>query len=323
MKSIHSTKIAIIIPIGDYPFLAQAVMKNIKEKSKNEVEIFFVTSSDYNRRLDRVIKNNHLLSPLKGKEHGIHLKLIDWAMKEIKHDWVCVQHADMFWLDNWEINLDNELIAITLPYSNYKGDFQFKEHKFKIGNKKITRTHDFCGFYNRNAICELGLTFQSGSINQLVSTDKLKSSRIEWIHRKKKLENDDELDGSDLIGLEIATNWPSRIKETSMKASYNHCWGMLEVANHIKRKGNVTYINKPFEKCRRGLPAFSFMSSMLFDKEEMSDKIIPWSIVKKHLPQNSINKVLMQYKETNNTGEDGIKKIIFPDKTLIQKVSMI
>lgn len=336
--SIHSSRLAVLIPIGDLPFLAQATLRNIRETCGVQVDVLFVTSQDcHPRLLEGIEAKNCLQAPFGGKSHGIHLKLLDWAIKEISHPWICVQHADMFWLSGkkWGESivgqLDPHLIALTLPYNKYTGDYAFKEHKFCMGENNLIRTHDFCGFYNRKALCDLQTTFRDVPINQTSTSDKLisavKNHDIEWIHRHKSLKPSDKLDGSDLIGLEIACNCPSRISEAQMGTYYNHCWGMLEILNYIRIENNIVFIDKPLLKCTRSLPALSFMSSMLFDKNIMADKIIPWSIVKEHFPPNNINEILLQYKNTHNVlGEydsGGIRKIVFQDMEIQKKIKIM
>lgn len=327
----------IIIPIGDQPFFIYSVYKNITETSgMDDVEIYFLTTEITPRMKSVLDTLNGVTVFVKYFEpkHGLHLDLLDWAVEniEFKQDWIYVQHLDVFWLDNnWLKNVYQKLdecIALVVPKDSAVEGIDFKEHKFKINEKLLIRTHDYSGFYNVKKLKKNNLKFKWGKVKDICSdflVNKIQNKTIKWVHKNKYLEIEDNLDGSDSIGLEISVKFPNKIKELKMKQKYIHCWSLFYFLFHTKIQQNKIIIDLPINKCIRGLPSYSWISSNLFDLNTCKNLIFPWKNYKQIALENnwSIEKnklcfLLEKYKNSNNVlGNETteISQIKFLDKT--------
>lgn len=335
---------SVLVPIGNHPFFVKPCIKNITETCgvpQKDINIIFLTS----KPIDKILQNEfdeakkEFKFEVKSKEFkekdkrsGIHLKLLDWAIYSLKlSKWTYVQHCDMFWNDtNWLTDLisetNNDLINISLPYEKYLGEFAFNEYKFSINGNKIIRTHDFGALYNINKLKKHNFSFMWGKIKNLNLSDKLNKlielKKIKSIHKNKNLTIEDELDGSDLIGLEIQAKFPEKIiVSKKLHATYVHGWDVIGIADDMKQEGITLKINRPFEKSTRGLTTYSWISTFLF-KENFEPKF-PWKFLIKMNEQNKkistkethLIKILKKYceqKENNTT----IEKIEFTNYKL-------
>jgi hypothetical protein len=314
----------VLIPIGDYPFFVHACCKNVLEYGDGRV-IFLVAKNPSSRMLQAFKEHNcvYIETPFEESNHGVHLKILDWTIQNIQlSEWVLVQHCDMFWRSNWMPNsLDG--VACMLPYYSEPNEFFYKENKFMYKNTKLIRTHDFAGFYNVCALKELNLKFQWGILSEIASIDLLCSlDHFKWIHRNTLLKKEDFIDGSDLIALELAVRLPGSVKELKDKNyDFYHSWGIFGFAAQMSIDDESIKIDWTYEKCIRGIVNYSWISSFLFDKDIMKDKIFPWFFTKlmfKNLIKSNLCEYLKKYKEPNiqplEDNPNNIKFVRFKDK---------
>lgn len=339
--------ITLLLPTAYCPFFIEAVCKNIKETSgisEKQIDLNFIITADATDKLKNLLEKtgfNVLQSPISDNNHGVHLKLLDWAIKfGVQSKWIYVQHMDMFWEKSstpWLKTIMDEIenseeIALTIPDCLSQSDFKHKWHKFAINGINLLRTHDFSGVYNREKLIDMDLKFAWGKLNELNISKELKEiielKKLRWIHRGLDVKIDDELDGSDLIGLEITARCPKKIKALPIKNNFIHSWDMLNLYNKIIRDNKTIYIDNKLENSTRAFSSYSWISSHLFDKKEMRDKIIPWPFVKNlskftnvTCEKTKICQLLERYAETINDGNDmlGVEKIEFKDFTLMKK----
>jgi hypothetical protein len=133
------------------------------------------------------------------------------------------------------------------------------------------------------------------------------------------------MDGSDLIGLELAIHHTTEsIIEPPLQNQFVHGWDNLGLGDDMEREGNVLKIHRLVQKCERGLPSYAWMCSFLLDKNT-SQIIFPWAIFLQiakttnySTRKSAFCAVLEQYAENNPIGPDdlfGIKKVCFDDAT--------
>lgn len=324
-KSIQCSELAVIVPMGDFPFFVNAVYKNIIETSGCEANIIFLVTKNPSVRLRKAFSDINVTfieTSVPSSGHGVHLQILDWAVENLSYKWICVQHADMFWLPNsqWLRIISEEIkntnaVALTIPYELSHGEFQFKKHKFTLNGTPLIRTHDFFGVYNREELLDRKLKFIWGPLDKEIPG-------IKWIYQNKGLEIGDFLDGSDKIGLELSYD-SKLIKEIDFPAGYIHAWDIFGLSSHIERKNTVIYINRPLEKTNRAIASYSWISSYLFDKS-MKEKILPWRLVKNIVEEKNLVKkgilcdVLKNYKTNEESIFEerfGVYSIVFNDYT--------
>lgn len=315
----------ILIPIGDYPFFAHACSSNLREYGKNNNILFLVTKNPTQRLIEAIKKAEceYIETPLTGSSHGIHLKLLDWAIQNISlSDWILVQHCDMFWMSSWEpSNLKG--VACMLPHQQQKGEFEYIENKFSFNEKALIRTHDFAGFYHVSSLKKYNLKFMWGQLKSIASKNLLeKIDQFQWIKENKKLKENDFIDGSDCISLELNLIDENLVSILTDKAySFIHNWAVFGFAANMKINKDTIIVDWTLEKSWRGMGTYSWISSFLFDKNIMKDKIFPWSIynsISHAKSKSNLCCFLEKYKEPVlslgkfNTG--GINQVQFKDQ---------
>jgi hypothetical protein len=336
--------IPILIPIGNYPFFVDICTKNIIETTK-DVELIFLTTNTVSLELEKVLDKvkgenvKHLRCDRNFEDNKyIHLKLLDWAfycgaLPRI----VYIQHADVIWLQkDWHQQISNfcensDKFAYTIPYkASSKSDFKHVEYKFSISGKPILRTHDFAAVYDKDMFTKNNLTFLSGFIGQNVNVSNklekmISKNQIGWIKRGIPLKLGDEVDGSDLIALEIYANFPNKIAEVPSLSKLIHCWDLFAISKDIRRENSVLKIDRTFEKSKRALSSYSWLSSNLF---EVNSSIFPWKYLKKIFPgckKSNFCIALEKYIKIRDieTCTFGINKIIFKDLIYRGDISLI
>jgi hypothetical protein len=315
--------ISILIPLPDIEFFAKACSKNIQETiglPDNQYELIFLTTSDKSIEGFKTIQ-----CPYEAQK-GVHLSLLNHAFYHCDlSDWIYVQHADMFWLEpNWGIELiqTNKQVARTIPHANCTNEFNCVQHKFSLNSNLLMRTHDFAGFYNRQWFVDNQMTFQWGNLKtQLPLSQALEShirkGNIQWIHRNLPVKINDFVDGSDLIGLEIAAK-SEIIDVAPIKAKYIHCWDLFSIVYDFEHVNNEIHVNRLEHQCTRSLHSYSWISSYLLPR---TNKLFPWSVLQKINGQikrhkSPICNVLEKYKENSEVLGDedmGVKLVKFKD----------
>jgi len=225
--------------------------------------------------------------PFGRKRDKAHMNLLDWAIANLDlADWTYVTHSDMFWLDEGWLN---ELVAIQapgvaaymMPYSQYRGDYQYVHQKYSFSGKSLVRAHDFAGLYHIPTLKSMNLKFKCGFLDtEIPISDKLReavaSGKLRWIHRHCPVVTGDMMDGSDIIGLELALNRPGSIIEPPLKARFCHGWDTLGLGDDIERQGNTLKVYRLMRQCHRGLPSYAWISSFLLDRNT-TQVIFPWA----------------------------------------------
>jgi len=325
---------SILIPIGKHHYFVELCSKNILDTA-GDINIIFLTTKDIPEKLEHALKGKqHLRCPYNFKDYKFtHLHLLDWAFYHGDlPDRLYVQHADVMWVDKgWLTAIQNfeNKTACVLPYATSASDFQHIQHKFMFHGKKILRTHDFAAVYNRSNFVENKLTFSAGNVGlDFPISDKLKfeiiRNNFSWIVTNRAVQLGDMFDGSDAIALEIYANCPTQIAEIPMSQKLIHCWDLFAISKDMRREGTTLFIDRPLKRCERALASYSWVSSQLFDPEEV---IFPWKHLRAIWPNISeprFCKILEKYiqkRDINNAF--GIKKIVFDDFVYKCPVSLI
>lgn len=338
--------LTLLVPVGDYPFFVDAVCSNIEQTGgtpMDQVDLAFVVTKDPPERLVRAFRRQTvplrvLKSPIADKEHGVHLKLLDWAVKfGTTSRWVYVQHTDMFWDQSdspWLAAILKELetadgVALTIPYNLSLGEFQYNQHKYRLDGRLLTRAHDFAGVYDRRKLLDMNLSFLWGRLDKLGVSAELREAihagRVTWEHRNGPVQLSEWVDGSDLIGLELGLRRPSMIRDLRLANKFVHCWDLFGIASDMTRTGDTISVRREVSRCVRGLPSYSWISSHLFDVEEMGDKIFPWRVLETISADSPLSarktktcELLERHVTTGSVlgrGHLGVKKVEFLDRT--------
>jgi hypothetical protein len=230
----------------------------------------------------------------------------------------------MFWAgEGWYKSEMEGAKAVVFPYDNrYEWDFKPVRCKFVLDGQSLLRTHDFSGIYDRRFFIDNNLTFNWGKVKDIASARLLAAVDAGRIYCMSglQLNREDFLDGSDCIGLEMAVASNCLVREAEIRCNYYHCWDLFGMGFDMMRRGSTLYVNRTLEKSMRGLHSYAWVSSHLFDKNEMRDKIFPWKMLLIHirstLPFPPICRFLSQYSNTNNVlgvGTNGIQRVEFKD----------
>jgi hypothetical protein len=330
--------IAVLIPIGDFPFFVRACRENILRTcglAPQEVELIFLVAQP-SARLRAALHGQRVLEGPYEPRPGVHLELLDWAFWDpTLPRWVFVQHPDMFWLDHgWlargveAIANNPHMIALTVPKALSRGEFDYVEHKYSLDGLPLMRTHDFAGFYNRTMFLEEGFTFRWGSAGVQVPLSPpvmgaMLDKRLHFIHRGLPLCPGDFLDGSDTIGLEIALRFPGQIADIPLSCRFHHCWDLFGASFSMSRIESTLLVDRPLGKMVRSLSTYSWVSSHLFDRDQMWDKIFPWTWLKQIArratipPPSSICGLLASYGGDGTPCGDstlGVGRVSFRDR---------
>lgn len=226
---------------------------------------------------------------------GVHLMLLDWAFANLPlEDWVYVQHSDMFWESRDWFNLfwkETEAGARAVMPHYYWTNHKYVHKKFALRGKPLVRTHDFAGLYHRPTLGDL--SFMWGRVGD--SPIKEHIPDLSLIHSHRPLTEDDFLDGSDMIGLYYACNGIPVAESGEVK--FQHCWDLFGVLWAMRWEGDTIHVNRPFEKCLRGIESYSWISSFMFDYDKWPDKVFPWAALKQILParQTSFARFVERY----------------------------
>lgn len=325
--------ITIVIPLPDCLFFPQACLRNIHETiGVKNFKVIFILNKNNNEIEKELIKTNLDHEILKYEyvpKKGIHLILLDRAFKELPDEWIYVQHADMFWIDyGWGIDLLNFMnnsskkIGSVL-HENCKNEFNCVRYKFSINNKKIIRTHDFAGLYNRSWFIKNNFSFEWGKLKSLSKNLLENIKNIKKIHLNENLKLGDWLDGSDLISIESFCLDENSIGYIKSKCKYFHVWDLFSICHDMSFQKSKIIINRKENKSSRSLHVYSWISSNLFNKNQ---KILPWKLIKKISKYKNCEiksyktkfcNFVEKYKIYESIGEDedmGIKIIQFKDK---------
>jgi hypothetical protein len=323
--------VTIIVPTGNYPFFIRACYRNVLETAGVVDFRYLVTSDVSSQTIDtfRAIGANYMVAPIKYSCRGVHLDLLDWAFTQPDvSNWVYIQHCDVFWTQRgWyeemkrSIASSPETVAFVMPYSQYIGEYKHKQFKFYFNKQKMLRTDDFAGLYNRKALRALNLSFKWGTAKNLVSENLRNIILSRKIRRRdgRLLALDQFLDGSDCIGLELGTQGDHLVKEMEISSPYYHAWDLFGMGYHMSRKGNVLLVDRSLEKSMNSIRSYSWVSSFLFNRHEIKNKIFPWVVATHFLPKlekPAICSFLERYKDTDQViglDDDGIARIKFRD----------
>lgn len=326
----------IIAPTGNHPFFIRNFISNIYDTCADFEIILLVTRKTYILLKDFLssLKNRYYFEVIEFdledeiKSSGIHLKLLDDIVKLFK-EWCYIQHVDHFWMNNnWlndlKNNINDNLINICLPYKNYLGEFKFNEYKFSYKNKLIKRTHDFSALYNFKLLNDNNLKFMWGKVSEIASGYVIgQLYNFRWINRGNSIiKHEDFLDGSDLIGLEIAARFPEKITEAvNLNSNYVHGWDTIGIVDDMRVEGDTIYVNRNIEKSLRGLANYSWISTFLFNDYECSNCIIlPWDFINK-IPSINKNKShicnLLEKYNSKRLNKVNIKRLKFLNKEIL------
>jgi hypothetical protein len=344
-------RLSLILPIGKYSFFAHACLKNIAETygGKSDLSDLDVVVLLNNKNLS----NFHLLETLKDlkKEFQfrvvkansyseVHLKLIDWAFRNIDlEEWVIIQHCDFFWTEeNWlfriESLLDNtsSVIRHDCGYTN-----------FLHNGQDVELLHDYFCIYNKEKLLNFKLRLNWGKVIELafskLTLEKIENKELIFksLNRTKNklghIQKHDWLDGSEAATLECAAHG---LKIKTISLDFYHVWEFFRILDGIKIKENTLYINEllNFDNNIHRLAQqaqCSIICSYFIDKNELVN-FFPWFLFKKIVSKYDPNSIdflnqlettirkLERYAYTNNVyGEDedlNLKRIVFKNKTI-------
>ena len=329
--------IAVLIPVGEWPFYQQALLRNIHETIGTDYHVYFLVSGPSQRLTDEFTNMSGKFSVHNGNIYpttkGIHLELLDWAFRTIDlPEWVYVQHADMFWeTKNWfrlfEKKMDH---AKAIMPSYCATGYRYKHHKYQLDGRPLIRTHDFSGLYHRPTILQNSLRFlwtKVSHCNQQLVLDCL--PKLEIIHESRPLKEDDMLDGSDLIGLFLGCQEHSLVAEVDEPLQYHHCWDLFGMGWTMSRDDDTIIINRTVEEAKVGIATYSWCSSFLYDYTKWSDRVIPWTALQQIMKpvRGAFADFIVKYKTKCTTLDNrlgGIRYIRFTDKEYsISKYAMM
>lgn len=324
--------ISVLLPMGNSPFFVKACIDNFYNTCglpAEEVDYHILTTDTSSLPSDRKFKVHRIGSAR--KRDSSHLKMLDWAVNNLDlHDWVYVTHTDMFWLDEgWLRDLQQfslpPVVACMMPYSQYRGEFKYNHYKYLLSGFPIIRAHDFSGLYHVPTLRKMQLSFLWGHMGVSPAISQVLRSAVEkgklyWIMMKRPLRIGDPVDGSDVLGLELVIQG-EKIIEAPITQRFVHGWDTLGLADDIVRTGDTIYVHREVEKCHRGLPAYSWISSSLFDRES-PETIFPWACLGQlgvyNMRRTALCDVVSKYAETNPIGLDdvfGVKEVKFLDQS--------
>lgn len=278
--------------MGNSPFFVKACLENFFQTSGvQDVDFHLLTvdpvSKDFLEAVEKARSTYQFsfhVHPFGRKRDKAHMNLLDWAVANLElADWTYVTHSDMFWLDEGWLS---ELIAIQapgivgymMPYSQYRGDYEYVHQKYSFSGKPLVRAHDFAGLYHIPTLKSRNLKFKCGFLDtEIPISDKLReaviSGKLRWIRQHRPVVIGDMMDGSDIIGLELAGS----IIEPPLKARFCHGWDTLGLGDDIERDGDTLKVCRLMRQCHRGLPSYAWISSFLLDRHT-SQVIFPWAM---------------------------------------------
>lgn len=340
--------ITVLIPIGEIPYFVHANVANVSETCGvlwDYVEFVYLTGKTIPTNVQAAFdaeetKCRVVSAPFEVSGPDCHLKLLDWAFRNVKFksDWIVTQHADVFWnTEGWL----SKIVAATKQFPNHvaivPNDAGFR---FNVDGKGVLRTQGYVLALNQPKFVEYELSFINGVLgNEEMSMsselqEAIKDGRVEWtkLHRSganpqqlKLVPGVDVIDGADMISLELAVRYPKKIAQLQLSNCFVHLWHFFDMYYDISREGDTLIVNRTSKMSEVGAHCYSWASSYLFDKDEFKDKILPWRAEQIHNFcvrddfGDELCELLKKYStETNIVGEgfNGLTEIQFTDITL-------
>lgn len=284
---IKKQKINILIPIGRFSFFAQACLKNIQKTTlkSDSIRVTYLASNNLEPHISDIISKEDcdlIKSPFCSNSN--HLQLLDWAIREANiSEWFLTQHCDLIWkksgwLQEFKpfMNCDNILIC-PFNWSNYS-----------YNDTRMNTAGDFLGAYNRQKLIENELKFDWGRLgfNCKVSktlNEEIKSNKIKNIITGRNVEDGEFMDGSQALTWEVYVNSPQSIKILHINDYYDHLLSIFRIADLTKWNEDTIEIDynwAPFgsDLWLKIFSAYSYLTTFLFDKNEVNHIALPWGI---------------------------------------------
>lgn len=287
---------SIIIPLGKFPFFIKILLKNLNQTFKNP-DIAFVIKNTKCENIDNELQNalkefnfRIIRTPFDTEDH---LKLFNWAANNHDfHEWIMIQHCDLFWYDAKWLPHPRLLKNKTVLVDNQPTSFTFN-------NKKIILLGDFFGLYNNPFMKKYNYKLQRCYVNegnfsrQLLK--QIKSNKVKKANESINVHGD-FFDGSVLFSLEMAVNHPTKILPINMQNSYHHMIAFFRISESISLVNGILNINLPFLQdygctAHQWLQAFtkySYLTSHYCHKNDVLAPL-PWNLFKKIIHDEKLN----------------------------------
>jgi hypothetical protein len=254
---------------------------------------------------------------------------------------VILQHCDTFWLESsptWYQLACNAIDDKCLLIQ--------KEHKrsqFLLDGRRASYISDHAVIYNRQKFLDAKLEFTWGYLKDLNPSDDVRAaiqsgrmvfndiSRSKPFNTSKRIDlQDDWLDGSELITMEVAVRFPELRKDIDW--SFTHVSHFFRIAEDLYINNGFVRIDRKFGNHIEHLALYAYCCSFVFDKCDIPvNKIFPWGTFIKicqaagfnlehargyqeffeHLPQIKKYSVAQ---EIVGMDEMGIHTVVFKDK---------
>ena len=294
-------QISLVLPIGKFSFFAHACIKNIADTcgvSLDSFDVVLLTSKTVppllKEAIDDVTKKWNVRTIAAPFDAGSnHLKYLDWCVREGGlNEWIIVQHCDYFWIENnwfqkinYKIQSKPNLFALAPKGHSH----------FSYEGKPIINLHDFFGVYKKSTLISNNWKFNWGHIYELDFSKKvlenIRDKKILWrnlnrsklgVHEMHMLH--DWIDGSELITLEAASHCPERVDYIDIDSV--HLWDIFRISDGCYIKNNKLLLKSTSDHMvhknfRTFFGRYSWFSSFKFEKEEIKNCAVPWSVLVK------------------------------------------
>lgn len=298
--------VSVLIPIERFSFFVTACTRNILLTSglpENQLDIVFLVSKQTTKWVLDAIERSRCRSLLidvpivtdksRGLEHQI---MLDTAMRDNSlSEWVVVQHCDLIWQkEGWLKELLRRHPKKTaLPHLQYTKHF--------VHGKQVPLVGDFFGFFNRTKFRE-DFSFRCGYYGD------------EWV------------DGSVLLSLELAKL--NEIEEPlDLSGHFYHLMAFFRIYESISVNGRAFRSKLPLgdafglpkELWIKAFTAYSYLTSFAIEKQEIGDKVLPWSLFSE-LADQDVVKICDDFIEKKlDLNKTHVDEIIFADKVCFSK----
>jgi hypothetical protein len=341
--------ITVLIPLGEIPFFVNANLKNFEEScgyNLIDIDFVFLTSETISENLQAAIdkametfKFRVLKAPLQVDGPDCHLQLLDWAFYNADlNDIVFVQHNDVFWTpgSNW---LKRAVADIEgTPNCSFFVPDDAGE-RFCLDGKPVLRSQGYAAAFRLQRFIGYNLSFCNGIFGEGTPLSHglkkaIESGRVTWSKvrrsasvppRPEVVIGIDSTDGADIIGLEAALRFPDEITTIELSDDMVHLWHFYDMYYDLSRDGDTLIVNRSSKMAEVGIHYYSWVSSFMFDKNTMKDKIFPWQVELQHGLgarddfSDKVCQMLSNYAEPGDivgNMTDGIKYVRFTDTTL-------
>jgi len=314
-------KISLIVPIGgNCSYFVHTNLANVAETcgmSFDDFDFVFMTGSEVGPQLQEAFelaskqyKFRVLRCPIKSK---LHLDLFEWAIPHADlNDWIFLQHMDTFWKPGCKpwLKITQSMIENSSPdhiaIGNYDG------HKALLDGKEFTQFYDYATAVNRKKMVQNNLSFMWGNKRKLKMSDQTRRYIDEGRFTNKNMEKIEWLDGSVLMGMELAVHFPNLTSKFDYNSEMIHPWSWIRIWLDIKKNENFINIDKNVEYFKKHLHRYagiSYVSSICTDLDIPNQPMFPWKIFHIYFPNfkvsnmrnNPLIKIMTKYYKPRRT----------------------